>query len=192
MWHKLLAFYYTITNPLISLLVMLRITPTQVTISGLTFSIISGVAYASGHLTIALLFFIIAGICDTFDGQLARRIGTASAWGAFLDSTLDRLAETAVHLGLAYYFLSQQPHVAMLAIVSLIAAYMVSYTRARAEGLGIACNVGVMQRPHRFLVLTFGSMAGYQGIAFALIIILIFSIYTVGQRIITVRKGAEV
>jgi CDP-diacylglycerol--glycerol-3-phosphate 3-phosphatidyltransferase len=133
----------------------------------------------------------LAGICDTLDGQLARQSGAESRFGAFLDSTLDRYGEVAVFMGLAWHF---SGGIALVFIIlALAGSFMVSYTRARAEGLGLECRSGWMQRPERIILLVIGSLAGALPVVgptlmkLALLILAALTNFTAAQRILYVR-----
>ena len=159
----------------------LKLTPNTVTLLGLIMSL--GVAYlaGAGRLLPAGLLLVAASALDMLDGALARLTGRESRFGALLDSTSDRLAEAAVLLGLVVLYLRDDSAVGVvLAFLVLVASFMVSYLRARGEGLGIRGDVGLMTRPERVIVLAIGLLAN-QVIA-ALAIILLFSMFTAGQR----------
>ena len=144
-------------DPLAESLLRLGVTPNGVTGLQLAGSVVCGVAYAHGWIFTAGWLLIATGTLDVLDGAMARRRGAASPRGAFIDSVVDRYGEFAVFAGLAAYF---GGGTAMwLVFAAALGAFMVSYTRARAEGLGAECRVGVMQRPERYVTLGFGSMA---------------------------------
>jgi CDP-diacylglycerol--glycerol-3-phosphate 3-phosphatidyltransferase len=112
--------------------------------------------YAGGHLPLAGSMILLSGFADVMDGEVARGKGVASDAGAFLDSTLDRFSEFAAFIGLAVFFGSGAPVVAVL--VAFGGSLLVSYTRARGESLGVLCKLGLMQRAERMLLLGIGSI----------------------------------
>ena len=148
--------------PVARLLARLGLTPNLVTLIGL--AIAGGGAYlcSVGQWWGAGLVVLFAGVFDLFDGALARATNRVSDFGALLDSTVDRVSEAVVLLGLLAYFLSRNDDVgAYLVYVAIIGSIMVSYMRARAEGLGIECKVGVMTRPERVAAIGIGLIIGH-------------------------------
>jgi len=136
-------------------------------------------------------------LADMLDGLLARVKGTTGAWGAFLDSTLDRIGDAAVFAGLTIWLVrTGQQALAWVALFCLVAGMMVSYAKARAEGLGIPCNVGVAERTERLLITLVA--AGLTGLgvpyvlAIGLWVLAVLSVVTFGQRVAAVRHGAAV
>lgn len=132
---------------------------------------------------------LFGGFFDMLDGIVARTNGKRTAFGAFLDSTLDRYADSFLFIGVAWYFFERHHRAGMLlAVGSLVGALLISYVRARAEGLGIDCRVGLMERPERVALLAIGCITGW---LFPVIIALfLLSHITAFQRIIHVRKNA--
>ncbi len=171
--------------PLVSLLATMRVSPTTVTLLGLPLSIAAGYFFATGWFSLGGAFAALVGLCDTLDGELSRRTGTASPLGAFIDSTVDRLSESLVLVGLYWYY--RDSWFGLLAVVALVFSLMVSYVRARAEGVGRECKVGLFERPVRVLVLLFGAFVlGRTWMPVAIGIIALGSLVTVIQRIIHV------
>jgi len=126
---------------------------------------------------------------DTIDGRLARDSGRVSKFGALYDSTLDRYSEVIFFFGLAYYFIRMNMHInALVTAVALGGSLMVSYIRARAEGLGFECKVGVLQRPERVLLVGIGGLIHPAALLFSLYIIAIFSNVTAVVRMVHVWK----
>ena len=166
---------YTIINPIIQLFVKLGITPNMVTSFGLLLNITAAIIFIIGaeqddrtdmtYVGWGGFTILIAGLFDMMDGRLARIGNMSSAFGAFYDSVIDRYSELVMFLGICYYLISQDYFLSSLfAFVALIGSMMVSYVRARAEGLGIECSVGMMQRPAR--VVTIGAAAMFCGITY--------------------------
>jgi CDP-diacylglycerol--glycerol-3-phosphate 3-phosphatidyltransferase len=167
--------YFKIVGPVADLFARAGIHPNILSIAGLLLSIIAGLIYCHGNLFWAAWVVVLAGICDSLDGRIARQTNKKSDFGAFFDSTLDRYSDMFHLIGLAYYFAGGRPFLmppeaggssevspwTVIAIIFAIAgSFMVSYTRARAEGLGMECKAGMMQRPERITLLVIGSLLG--------------------------------
>lgn len=137
-------------------------TPNAISILGFLITTVSAILLGLGYLFWGGVILLMGASFDMLDGSLARYTGKESKFGAFLDSTLDRYAESVTLLGLAtFYAQGQDPLLLFLIIATLIGSWMVSYTRARAEGLQIECKVGLLQRPERILLLGFGLLSGW-------------------------------
>jgi len=162
--------FLTLTQPLCTLLASRRVHPNIVSAAGFLISAFAGVLYGVGYLFWGGIGVLLAGTCDAVDGRLARQTGHDSRLGAFIDSTLDRFGEICIFSGLAWHYAGLSPAgsgqvrtgllMVLLTVLALSGALMVSYIRARAEGLGLKCKVGLMQRPERMFVLIVGSLAG--------------------------------
>lgn len=148
------AWYRGVLTPLEEQLVLGRVHPDALTAAQLVVSVLAGVAFWKGWIFLAGWLTILAGTLDILDGGVARSGGRASPRGAFLDSVADRCAEFATFLGLGAFFRGSWVQLAVA--IAAFASLMVSYTRARAEGLGFALQVGRAQRPERYVVLGFG------------------------------------
>jgi CDP-diacylglycerol--glycerol-3-phosphate 3-phosphatidyltransferase len=159
------------------------VTPNAVTVAGFVLTLLSTVMLASGNLFWGAFVLWGASMFDMLDGALARYANQVSKFGAFLDSTLDRYSESITFLGLAFYFAYEPGSQTELILIflTLIGSWMVSYTRARAEGLGIECKVGILQRPERLTILIAGMILGLT--LPALWILAIFTNVTAFQRI---------
>lgn len=166
---------YKILNPLIQLFVKLGITPNMITTFGLCLNIVAAVIFVFGgelddrtdmtYVGWGGFTILIAGLFDMMDGRLARIGNMQTAFGAFYDSVIDRYSELVMFLGICYYLISQDYFLSSLfAFIALIGSMMVSYTRSRAESLGIDCSIGMMQRPAR--VVTIGAAAMFCGITY--------------------------
>lgn len=148
-------------HPLVRWMSALGVSPDVVTILGWAVSMISAVAFAAGEARLAGALMLAGGLFDALDGAIARQTGRTSNFGAFLDSTLDRLSESAILVGLIFFFAaSGRPVGALVAGAAMTFSLLTSYTRARAEVLGYECNVGVMGRAGRVAILGLGSVAG--------------------------------
>ena len=150
------GWYFTNLDPFEALFVRWKVTPDAITMAQLAGSVLCAAAYAAGLIYTAGFLVLASGTLDILDGRLARRNGVASKGGAFFDSVVDRYCEFIVFLGLFIFFQSGWPVWALL--FAIFGGGMVSYTRARAEGLGQSCDVGLLQRPERFVILGFGSI----------------------------------
>jgi len=189
-------------EPAVSWLVRRRIHPNLLSTAGFVVTSSSGYFFHQHHVRTAGFLILLGGVFDIFDGTVARRTGLASPFGAFYDSTLDRLSEIIVYLGLLSLYNDYRLElgdVGMIYAVMLAMAgsLMISYTRARAEGLGMRCDVGMMQRAERviligFAALLFGeaTLLGVRGLALRSVIVglAVLTNVTVLQRILWVYK----
>ena len=151
-----------VERPVARLLARLGLTPNMVTLIGLAIAGCGAYTIAVGNWWAGGLIVLFAGVFDLFDGALARATGRVSDFGALLDSTIDRVSEAVVLLGLLAYYLSTDDDLgSILVYVALVGSIMVSYMRARSEGLGIDCKVGVMTRPERVAAVGIGLVVGH-------------------------------
>lgn len=168
------------------------ITPNALTVIGLVLNIGVAVVLASGNLLIGGLFLLVAGLFDMLDGALAKATNQSTKFGAFLDSTLDRYSEIVVFFGLLLHLqLSGDWLGTALVYAAAAGSVLVSYARARAEALGFDCEVGLLARPERILVLAAGLILGYPIVA--LWILAVMTNVTAIQRIVHVwrlQRGA--
>jgi phosphatidylglycerophosphate synthase len=175
-------------QPFIRLLVAWKIPPNLLTLLSLPFSILVSYFFSIGKFIIAGIFLLLVGFFDTADGEVARQSNRMNPKGAFLDSTIDRISEFLVFLGLFIYFHSNVL-LAILIFVTLFASFLVSYIRARAQGIGNDCNTGIFERPIRFIILVFGSFFLTKKLfPIVLWIILIGCIITIFQRLFYVLR----
>jgi len=144
-------------GPLERLFLTLGIPPVAFNWAGAVLGALAGVAYATGSLPLAAWLVLLGGAADIFDGRIARARGMVSEAGAFLDSTLDRFAETFAYAGLAVWYRTSAWEVLMVAL-ALGGSLLVSYTRARGEGLGVHYKGGLMQRAERLVLLALASL----------------------------------
>ena len=151
------AWFRNRMEPLVETLLVAGVSANSVTALQLASSLLCGIAYAAGWVFTAGWLLIAGGTLDVLDGAIARKRGEAGPRGAFVDSVVDRYGECAVFFGLAVHFRKDWTLWAVLA--AFFGALMVSYTRARAEGLGVDCRVGLLQRPERYVILGGGSIA---------------------------------
>ena len=175
--RKLTSF---ITQPIAKVLAAIGITANTLTITGLIFGIAAGIFIALGRLKLAGILILVGGSFDMMDGAVARASNKNTPFGALLDSVVDRYSEGIIFLGLAIYFsmegsMKDRVYGLIPTCLGLISAFLVSYVRARAEGLKLDCEVGLMQRPERVLLLAIGVL--FQSITIANISILIFALW---------------
>jgi len=168
---------------MLSALQWLRITPNQVTIAGTVLNVGAAALVAVDHLIYAGIVFLVAGCFDMLDGALARVAKKATPFGALLDSTLDRVSEGVVLAAIAY-LLAVQGHSVDVALVvlALLGSVLVSYTRARAESLGLECKVGLMSRPERVILIALGLF--FDVLPYVIYIMLALTAFTVVQRVV--------
>lgn len=171
-----------VLTPIARFLLRFRITANQVSYTGLVFNLCAAALVASGYTIGAGVLFLFAGMMDLLDGILARLSKTDSPFGAFVDSNVDRISEGVVFAAITYRFaLEGNPVDAALVVIALLAGVLVSYARARAEGLGVSCKVGVLTRAERVVLIAAGLLFGVLPLAIYLLIGL--SLVTVWQRI---------
>ena len=161
------------------------LTPNMLTLIGLAVILVAAVVIALGHTTWGGVLFILSGFFDALDGALARLTDRKTRFGAFLDSTSDRYADAAILFGMMFPFLrAGQPAEVILAFVAVIGSVLVSYTRARAEGLGLECKVGLLTRLERFLIIAVALF--FNWVTLALWVLAVLTHFTAIQRIVYV------
>jgi CDP-diacylglycerol--glycerol-3-phosphate 3-phosphatidyltransferase len=175
------------------------VSPNAITTVGTLILVGSGVAFAGANVRLGALLLLLSGVCDMLDGKVARGNGLVTKFGAFYDSTLDRIGEAALFLGIAWYFVSGgvaaglAPLAMAATFVAAGAGIIVSYARARAEGLGLDCKVGIAQRAERIVglggpTLFFG--AGPRGYLLLALVgaLAMLNVVTVIQRVVHVYR----
>jgi CDP-diacylglycerol--glycerol-3-phosphate 3-phosphatidyltransferase len=179
-------------SPVTNALVRRRVHPNVLTTLGFLVTLAAALAFFLGRVRLGGFIVLLAGVFDVLDGTVARETGLASKFGSFYDSTLDRISELVIYASLLSVFL-QSPHPWMIYVTFAAAggALMVSYTRARAEALGIPCRVGLMQRPERVVGLGVGAMLGLPALIVVLCALATLSIYTAVERIFAVYSVAR-
>ena len=173
-----------------------RLTPNAISLTGFALNVAAAGLIVGRMFFLAGIAFIIGSIMDTLDGRYSRMSGKGSPFGAFLDSTLDRLEEGIVLIAVGAYFASKNNQVAAAATVAaVLGSLMVSYTRARAEALGVECKVGLATRPVRVVILSIGlvfakgaSLGHFELLAPAVYVLAALTVLTVVQRILHVRR----
>jgi CDP-diacylglycerol--glycerol-3-phosphate 3-phosphatidyltransferase len=186
----------TAQTPMQQRLIDSRLTPNAISLTGFTLNLAAAVLLFERWFFLAGLAFIVGSIMDTLDGRYSRMSGKGTPFGAFLDSTLDRLEEGVVLAAAGAYFAWKGDQLAVVAVViAVLASLMVSYTRARAEALGVQCKVGLATRPVRVIILSVGLVfargAGLGHpylLAPAVYVLAVLSLFTVGQRVWHVRQ----
>ncbi len=168
-----------------------RLTPNAISLTGFALCVLAAVLVWQDEYLIGGIVFAIGSICDTLDGRYARASGKGTPFGAFLDSTLDRVEEGVVLAAVAANFAQAQDDVAVGAvIVAAVASLMVSYTRARAEALGVECKVGIADRAVRVVILSAGLIfADLDLLEPAIYVLAGLAVVTVVQRIWHVRQA---
>jgi CDP-diacylglycerol--glycerol-3-phosphate 3-phosphatidyltransferase len=164
----------------------------MITLLAFAWSIGAAVAVAKDYLLIGGILVLVSGAFDLFDGALARAKAQSTKFGAILDSTLDRLSEAAVLLGLLVLYVGLNSTWEILLIyIAIVGSILVSYTRARAEGLGLKCQVGIFTRAERVIVLALGLIIGHwldKAVFIVLCIVAALAWVTVAQRLIYLRR----
>ncbi|MFZ0379674.1 MAG: CDP-alcohol phosphatidyltransferase family protein [Solirubrobacteraceae bacterium] len=173
-----------------------RLTPNAISLTGFALNLAAAALIVDRLFFVAGLAFIVGSIMDTLDGRYSRMSGKGSVFGAFLDSTLDRMEEGIVLIAIGAYFASRHNQVAAAATVAaVLGSLMVSYTRARAEALGVECKVGLATRPVRVVILSIGlvfakgaSLGHFELLAPAVYVLAALTVFTTLQRIFHVRR----
>lgn len=158
LWDWIQRGYLRVIGPIGDYLVRHKVKPNTITAIGTVCTLVAGVIFATGHIRTAGWFLGLTALFDVLDGTVARRTGTSSVFGAFYDSTLDRVSDGALMGGLVVFYAINPVHqstpLLVITLVGLIAAFLTSYARARAEGLGVDAKVGLLQRPERITLLS--------------------------------------
>jgi CDP-diacylglycerol--glycerol-3-phosphate 3-phosphatidyltransferase len=173
-----------------------RLTPNSISITGLALNVAAAVLVTQRLFFLAGLAFIVGSLMDTLDGRYSRMSGKGTLFGAFLDSTLDRIEEGIVLVAVGAYFASRGDELAVAAVVvAVLGSLMVSYTRARAEALGVECKVGLATRPVRVVVLSIGlvfakgaGLGDFELLEASIYVLAALTVFTVVQRIWHVRQ----
>jgi len=177
-----------ITSPIVGILSKSGITPNTLTLTNLALNIVAAYVIATGRFLIGGVLILGAGLLDLLDGALARFSKRTTKFGAVLDSTVDRISEAATLCGLLVWYVPQEGGTLeiVLILAVLIGSFLVSYIRARAEGLGWQCQVGLFTRAERVIVLAIGLLINQ--VFIALCILAVFVFVTVTQRLVYVWK----
>jgi CDP-diacylglycerol--glycerol-3-phosphate 3-phosphatidyltransferase len=197
-WKWIQQGYLRLVTPVADALVAAGVKPNTITTVGLLCTLAAGAVFATGHISIGGWILGITAVFDVLDGMVARKAGRESAFGAFYDSTLDRVADGAVLGGLTVFWASDTARhslgMVVVCLFAIVGSYLTSYTRARAEGLGLDARVGLVQRPERVVLLS--APQAFFGLAFdglvlkAIVVVLaVTSWITVAQRMLYVRNA---
>lgn len=197
LWDAIQRGYLRLIEPVADWLVRRRVHPNTITTVGTICTIIAGGIFASGHIRTAGWFLGLTALFDVLDGNVARRTGTSSLFGAFYDSTLDRVSDGFVLGGLVVFYaispVHENPVMLVIALLGLIGTFLTSYTRARAEGLGLDAKVGLLQRPERVTLLSapqafFGLALNGWVLAFIVTLLSVTAWITAVQRMLYVYR----
>src|SRR2546427_4331085 len=196
--------FVRLMGPLARGLILAGVPPNTITTLGTLVVLGSGLAFGTGSIRLGGVLLLVSGLSDLLDGQVARQGGKTTTFGAFYDSTLDRVGEGAVFTGLIFYFLrgplpaDLKPRAIAAGLVALVASLLVSYTRARAEALGVENKVGIAPRAERILLLGLPALAlgagpGRPGVVLFWIVavLALVSAITVIQRVVHVAQVAR-
>jgi CDP-diacylglycerol--glycerol-3-phosphate 3-phosphatidyltransferase len=189
-----------VIEPAISLLARNNVSPNAITTVGTLLTVAAGVVYATGHIMTAGWIMAGTAFFDVVDGEVARRTGRCTVFGAFYDSTLDRVGDGALMAGFTVFYATNPLHhnlyMMVVSLLGIIGTFLVSYTRARAESLGIDAKVGVMQRPERIVLLSapqalFGLFWNGWVLIAIIILLTVTAWITAVQRIAFVRRNTR-
>jgi CDP-diacylglycerol--glycerol-3-phosphate 3-phosphatidyltransferase len=177
-------------RPIIRWLSVMRVRPDTLTVIGWTLALCAAILFGLGYPRVAGLVMLAGGVFDALDGAVARETNRMSSFGAFLDSTLDRISEAAIFVGLIYFYaVANRPYEALLAAVAMTFSLLTSYTRARAEGLNISCEVGLLERAGRIVILSVFSIVSLPTVGLGLVAA--GALVTTAQRILHVRRATR-
>lgn len=179
---KLYASFDFALIPIADFLIRRGMTPNKLSVIGLLLNFLAAFCILQGGLFIGGFIFLFAGLVDLFDGTVARRGGLSTEFGGFLDSNFDRIAEGVIFAAIVYLFADSGNAVtAAVVVLALLGSFMVSYTRARAEALGLVGKSGLASRFERLLLISIALMAGF--LETAIYVLALFTLVTVAQRI---------
>jgi CDP-diacylglycerol---glycerol-3-phosphate 3-phosphatidyltransferase len=179
-----------VLRPFVRWLSIMRVRPDTLTVVGWILSLGAAVLFGLGQARFAGAVMLLGGVFDALDGAVARESNRISSFGAFLDSTLDRLSESAVFVGLMFFYAgANRPYEALLAGIAMTFSLLTSYARARAEGLGINCEVGLLERAGRVVILSVLSVAGLPTVGLGLVAA--GALITTAQRVLHVRRATS-
>ena len=173
-----------------------RLTPNKISLTGFVLNVVAAVLLTQRLFFLAGIAFIVGSLMDMLDGRYSRMSGKGTPFGAFLDSTLDRVEEGVVLTAVAAYFAARGDELATAAtVLTVVGSYMVSYTRARAEALGVECKVGVATRAVRVVILSAGlvfakgaGIGDFELLEPAVYVLAVLTIFTTLQRVFHVRR----
>ena len=174
-------------DPVARGLLQAHVRPNHLTVVGLGVSIVAASVLAHGRFRTGAVLLTLAGLFDFFDGSLARLANRVSAFGAFLDSVVDRYSDLVVLLGIVlFYHWAADTFGLLLTLVTVVGTVMVSYTKARTQSIGLTCEIGLMERPERLIVLIAG--ATFNVLTPAMVVLAVLTNLTALQRILYTRR----
>jgi phosphatidylglycerophosphate synthase len=180
-----------ITNPIVGILSKSGMTPNALTLINLALNIGAAYVIATGHFLLGGILVLASGLFDLLDGALARFTKRTTKFGAILDSTVDRISEAAILCGLLIWYLARGGRLEIVLVFAvLIGSFLVSYVRARAEGLGWQCQVGLFTRAERVIVLAVGLLINQVFVALCVLVVFVFT--TVVQRLVYLWKQGRI
>lgn len=189
---KIKNLFRALLDPVVNLFILLKIHPNILTLTGTLISFAAGFLYSKGFFISGAIVLAFASLYDTFDGMVARKRKMVSSFGAFLDSTLDRFNEFFVLTGITVFFYRNGMEVlSLVTIFGMFSSVMVSYTRARSEGLGIECKEGLMGRVERMVFLIAISFLPLNIYKIMISLFTFLTFITVIQRIFVVKNGIK-
>jgi CDP-diacylglycerol--glycerol-3-phosphate 3-phosphatidyltransferase len=179
-------------EPPARVLIATKVSPSTITLIGIIPAVASGIAFGKGSVRLGGVLMGVSGLFDLADGLVARLGSKESKFGAFLDSTVDRYSEIAIFIGLAVLF--RQDATLYGVLLAIAGSMMVSYTKARAEGLGVACPGGMLQRPERMVIVIVGALIGARALVWAVWLVAVLANATAVERLLRTRsamRGSE-
>lgn len=197
LWNAIQRGYLRVIEPVADWLVRLRVHPNTITTFGTFCTLVAGAIFASGHIRTGGWFLGLTALFDVLDGTVARRTGRSSVFGAFYDSTLDRVSDGFLMGGLVVFYAINPVHandvMLVVTLMGLVGTFLTSYTRARAEGLGLDAKVGMLQRPERITLLSapqafFGLALNGWVLAFIVTLLSVTAWITAVQRMLYVYR----
>ena len=189
--ESLQRIFLKILSPLTHLLTKWGVSPNTITLAGLIITVLAALAFTAGYIRLGGVLVLLGGLCDTFDGVIARSRGKTTRYGAFFDSVIDRYSELVMFFGITAHFVLVKDYLTLIAVFfAMCGSIMVSYSRARAESLDYKAHVGIMQRAERIVLLGAGALFHITALKIAIWLIAVLSNLTALQRIRYVYKQA--
>src|SRR5215204_5251361 len=168
----------------------MRVRPDSLTATGWVLSVVAATLFALGYTKTGGAVMLLAGLFDALDGAVARESNRMSDFGAFLDSTMDRLSESAIFVGILFFYASTgHPYGVLISGIAMTFSLLTSYSRARAEGLGLRCKVGLLERAGRVLILSLCAIGGFLTVGVSLVAA--GALVTTIQRILHVHRATR-
>lgn len=172
--------------PFASFLSKIGLTPNILTAIGFLLGVLSGISFGIGYLVAGGIILLLSGLCDLMDGAVAKGMNMTTKFGAFIDSVADRYSDAFTFIGIIWFYLWRREEIPLIITnFAFLGSFMVSYTRARAESIIQACDIGIMERPERILLIAIGAFSGMMEEAMGILALL--SNLTALQRILYAR-----